>query len=299
MRRLLGAMTCTVALGCGQPALPVDEPGVVEVRTWLEGTSGKDGLLVVQTAFDPSGAVELPEPVVPGLTLQPVGDPVTERVGRREVVTQRYRFSGQGSHEIPALEARWQGGQEEPVTSSSTPLWVDLGVEPPRPGELADIQEPERVWTVPWGPVLAVGGVGGLMIAGLWLALRGARYKPVAQAPPEPPDLAALRRWDAIRVDASLSDEDKAKALSLLFREYTEAVLGFPATSWTTTEILQQLRQLAHLPQGNVPRAKRLLQATDRVKYADARVGNDLFEELDADLRAFVSSTRPQRWEGA
>ena len=54
---------------------------------------------------------------------------------------------------------------------------------------------------------------------------------------------------------------------------------------------------MQHLPEGNMARARRLLRATDRVKYAELRPGQDFFEDLEADLRAFVGSTRPRTWE--
>lgn len=293
MRALLAML---VLAGCGGGALSAADGGPIEVRTWLEGEPGANGgMLVVQTAFPAGADVQLPIPQVERLRLQPVDEPVVERIGRREVVTQQYRFTGpKGSYVVPALDAIWtpeDGG--EPVTASSSPLYVDLGVDPPRDGELADISDPGAVWTVPWGAVGAVGGVGGLLAAGLWLALRGVRHRPEVALPPEPPDVIAIRRWEAARQDPALDDEGKAVAISLIFREYAEEVLGFPASKWTTTEIVERLRGLVHLPEGNVPRARRLLRATDRVKYADAAATADLFEELDADLRAFIGSTRP------
>ena len=53
---------------------------------------------------------------------------------------------------------------------------------------------------------------------------------------------------------------------------------------------------MAHLPKGNVPRAKKLLRATDLVKYAEVSPESDFFDDMDADLRAFVGSTRPRSW---
>ncbi|HMV70485.1 MAG TPA: hypothetical protein PKA64_26830 [Myxococcota bacterium] len=126
---------------------------------------------------------------------------------------------------------------------------------------------------------------------------RPARPAPVIVAPPEAPHLAALRRWEAVRADPSLDDHARALALSEIFRDYVEATLSFAARALSTTEILRHLEQLTFLPRENLPRAKRLLRATDRVKYADDQPGTDLFEELDSDLRAFVESTRPKSWD--
>jgi hypothetical protein len=123
----------------------------------------------------------------------------------------------------------------------------------------------------------------------------------VEVAPAVPPDVACLRAWDAVRRDTTLSIDEKAAALSVLFRAYVEDVLGFEATARTTSEILEHLRGLTHLPEGNVTRAQRVLRATDRVKFAEHRPAEDWLAELDADLRAFVHSTRPSVWrdEGA
>src|SRR5690606_14113742 len=104
MRWLLLAL-----LACQAPAPVPVEAEPVEVRTWFEGRPGPGGgVLVVQTAFDRDGEVKLPSVAVAGLSVEPVDDPAAERIGDREVVTQRYRFSGpRGSYEIPAFEATW------------------------------------------------------------------------------------------------------------------------------------------------------------------------------------------------
>src|SRR5690606_19878631 len=94
----------------------------------------------------------------------------------------------------------------------------------------------------------------------------------------------------------ALSDLDRAHALSEITRTYIEAVLRFPATKWSTTETLAHLGRLTALPQGNVPRVRRLLRATDRVKYAGDTPEHALLEEWDADLRALIDATRPRSW---
>ncbi len=282
---------------CGSEALQADDSAVV-VRAFLDGAPGAaGGSLILQTEYDLAGEIEIPTPAVEGLEFLPVGDPVVEAMGEREVVSQKYAFSGsKGSYVIEAMTATWRGPEGD-VLGASSPLFVDLGVEPPgRDGEVFDIQNPSRVWVLPWGPVCAVGGVGLFMFGGIVLAFRKDWSRSSKQTPPEPPDLVAIRRWEAVRGDSARDDFQKAQALSRIFRDYAEAVLSFPASAWTTTEILARLRGMAHLVEGNVPRARRLLRATDRVKYAEQQPGRDFFEDLDADLRAFVGSTRPHAW---
>jgi hypothetical protein len=291
-----------LAIGC-VPDVPgtgigllSDQPVTVEL--FLEGEpKAGGGSLVVQASFDPDGQLAPPQPVAEGLSFEPDGPPASERVGGHQVVRQRYVYRGsKGSYEIPPLIATWSGPDGEEVQAETRAVWVDLGVEPPEVGELADIVEPSPVWTVPWGPILAVTGAGLLFVGGLVFAFARPRSADQGPVRREPPDVRVLHAWEAVRKDAALDDEAKAEALSRLFREYTEEVLAFHATAWTTTEIVRKLQSMAQLPEGNVPRAKRLLRATDRIKFADAKAGADLFEELDSDLRAFVGSTRPAAW---
>ena len=281
-------------LGCAVPVAPPSPQ--VDVRVWLDGApKAGGGAVVVQTLFDPAGELIPPAPVATGLTFTADGPPAVERAGGRQVIRQRYVFKGEpGFYELPPLVATWSGPDGE-QQAETVPLWIDLGVTAPDVGALDDIVEPEPVWTIPWTPILVAGGALGLFIGGLGFAF-GRPRAPAPAAARLSPDVRVLRAWDAIRADAALSDHEKAEAPSRLYREYVEEVLGFPATAWTTTEIVAKLAAMGQLPEGNVPRAKRLLRATDRVKFAEAHAGADLFEELDSDLRAFVASTRPAAW---
>ena len=287
---LLMVMACA-------PELVAEDAGVVKVRSWLDDVGKSGGALVIQTEFDPQGEVDLPTPSVEGLTFETIGEPVLERIGVHEVWTQRYRFRGdKGSYEIGQLEAVWHGS-DEVLHAQSSPLFVDLSTDAPREGEIAGIVEPARLFEIPWAVIGAIGGAIALLIGGTLLAFRKPKEVVLASVRAEAPDILAIRHWEAVRRDDALTDHDKALNLSRIFREYADAVLGFPASAWTTTETVNHLRGLSHLPEGNVPRARRLLRATDKVKFAEVKPGEDFFEDLDADLRAFVGSTRPHRWD--
>lgn len=275
-----------LVLACSAP--PPEVPDLA-VSTAAKDVSASGGTLTVTTVYT-GESVELPDaPTVDGLTFALREDPRQETLGARTVVTQVWRFSGKkGSYEIPSLAVT--AGEQ---TAESAPLWVDLGVETPHAGELLDIQEPDAVWTVPWTPILC--GVGGFVVLSgmLGLAFSWAIRPRETVEVVLPPDVRWLRAWHDVREDPMLTDEDRARELSRIFREYTEEVLGFPAVSWTTSEILEKLESLVHLPSGNVPRAKRLLRATDLVKYAEVKPGEDFFQDLDGDLRSFIAATRP------
>lgn len=281
-------------LACGGPGGPdatVREAIVgVQVDTRTLG-EGKALQLEVQVAA-PTGAswtIDVPTPA--GVTLAEPTERV-ERAGNVTVTTRRYGVTATApSFVFEGVCAQPEGSPP----SCANPLYVDLGAPPDR-SAMIDIVEPPRLWPLP--PWWAIAGLAAAGV-GVTLAIRWWRRRPIAVVlppPPEPPHLAAIRRWEAVRADASLTDHDKALALSEIFRAYAEAVLAFPARSWTTSQILERLEGLELLARENLPRARKLLRATDRVKYAEARPGVDFFEELDADLRAFIDSTRPHTW---
>jgi hypothetical protein len=282
-----------VLLGCGADVAPPVDDGPVAVRVALDGPVEKGkGALIVTAWYPDDGSLDLPPPDVEGLTFTPDGPPRTERVGDRSAVTQRYVFRGPtGSYELPPIVATWTGADGTKSEAASDSVFFDLDAAPPVTGELADIVDPPVLVRIPWIPMLSIAALAGIGVALL------ARRRRAARAPepvrPVPPDVACLRAWDAVRHDPRLTIDDKARELSVLFRAYVEDVLGFEATARTTSEILAHLRSLAHLPEGNVTRAQRILRATDRVKFAEDRPAEDWLAELDADLRAFVQSTRP------
>ncbi|HHO52195.1 MAG TPA: hypothetical protein ENK18_15295, partial [Deltaproteobacteria bacterium] len=132
--------------GCGPPGVvaPDLEEPPIEVRVFLDGPiRAGGGNLIVQTEFDVGGGVELPEPVAGGLEFVADGRPITERIGARDVVTQRYVFrGGPGHYEVPPLLATWTDDEGTSVEAQSTPLFLDIEVDPVQVGELIDIVEP-------------------------------------------------------------------------------------------------------------------------------------------------------------
>lgn len=285
-------------LACAGPgaALQVADAPPVEVRSTLDGeVKGSGGAIVVQLEQDAAVNATIAVPEVYGLTFTPEV-PRVEHLGDRVVTTTRYAFAGKpGHYEIPGFVAAGDG-PAGPVRAESGALFVDISVKPVAVGKMVGIDEPAAIRRVPGWLKIGLLGTASLLVGGVWLAFRGFTRRTPPPVPEEPPDVLALRAWAAVRRDASLSDDERALALSRIFRDYTEVVLHFPAAKYSTTEILEHLTQLPHLEEGNLPRAKRLLRATDRVKYAGDQPKEELFDELDADLRAFVASTRPYTW---
>ena len=186
------ALLATVLLACATPEAPV-EGATVAVHSWLEAASDGGGVLVVQTRFDPTGEVDLPIPEVEGLAFEPRGEPVLERLGDLDVWTQRYDYrGGKGMYRVPALEADWRRDAEQ-LQAQSDPLYIDIGVEPPREDEPADIVDPSRILQIPWALIAAGGGGLLVLLAGAAVAFGRGSTREAAVEVQEAPDVLAIR----------------------------------------------------------------------------------------------------------
>lgn len=259
-------MTWLLLLACrSEPTpLPPAAPVWVESRKVDEGKPAR--------IHAPAGTTM---PTVEGLTLtqESVGDDgsaVWDAVGAK------------GSYVIDV-----PGPDQKPV-----PIYVDIGVEGPTGGEMADLAapapRPPPIWPYVLGGLVGLGTVVAAGIAA-WK-----KWRPLPPpAPPEPPDVLALRAWLALRARTDLDAAQLALELSSVYRRYLDATRVWPATSRTTREILDNLA--GELSAAELDCARRLLSAMDLVKFAE-RDGNSarasLFEQLDADFRRLVSPVR-------
>ena len=110
--------------------------------------------------------------------------------------------------------------------------------------------------------------------------------KPAPPPPVVPADQEALAAWAAVLAEATLDDHERALALSQIFRRYLERVFSLPASAFTSAEVLALLQ--AELSDIHLGKSKRLLSATDRIKYARRGGGSALFRSLDEDFRERV-----------
>ncbi len=211
-------------------------------------------------------------PTVEGLTITQVstgddGSAVWDAVGQK------------GSYVIDV-----PGSDQKPV-----PIYVDIGVDGPTGGKMADLAAPTPRPPPIWPYVLGgVVGAGALVAAGIaaWK-----RWRPLPPpVPPEAPDILALRAWNALRARTDLEPAELALELSMVYRRYLDATRVWPATSRTTREILDNLS--GELTAGELDCARRLLSAMDLVKFAEREARASLFDQLDADFRRLVAPVR-------
>ena len=193
----------------------------------------------------------------------------------------------------PAGEAVWTvSGPDGSYIITVTPaggapirVFLDIGVDGPKAGELQDLASvppaPPPLW--PW--VVAGGLAGVLAVGGGWWAYQ--RLRPPPPPPvPDPPHVVAQRAWAALRARTDLPPEAVARQMSEIFRGWVDAAWGFPATRRTTREILDNLA--GSFTAIELDAARRLLGATDLVKFAERTEHADLFERLDRDFHLLV-----------
>jgi len=165
--------------------------------------------------------------------------------------------------------------------------YVDFGVQGPSSDlePLASLAAPPERSLWPWWLGLAATGfVAGGVLTGVLIWRNRARSEPLV--PDVPPDVEALKAW--AEADALQDDHAKALALSAIFRRYVERVSGRPASAMTSFEVLEGLDQ-----RFDRDMSKRLLQATDQIKFAREAGSAELFAELGEGLRSIIIATRP------
>lgn len=135
----------------------------------------------------------------------------------------------------------------------------------------------------------------------VWLALLTAviiwwrlSRRPKPLPPPVPPAQIALRDMDILsQSDAwKLPDVDAcAVQLSLILRTYIEKRFDIQAPDQTTEEFLEMAEARAPWPENNQAGLKKFFAVTDQIKYAAARPGSEVLEDLLRAAREFVNST--------
>lgn len=274
----------------------------------LHAAHAEDTPLTIDAIVDGKGTdltlrVQLNGPTSHPFALQPlsfdqveVGEATQrdETIGASLVRTVEVKLTAQpGRHVLDHVCVAFEDGSGSPVCAQ--PVYVDVGSKPDRTA-MKDIVEPGSLSRVPTTLLLVAAAVFLTVLALLYGGRALWRRRPaprVVEVASEPAHVIAWRSWEAVRDDRSLSDFDRAFALSEIFRTYTEAALGFPARAFSTSETLDHLESLTALPRTNLPRAKRLLRATDRVKYAEVPPDERFFAELEDDLRGFIDATKP------
>jgi hypothetical protein len=283
-------MTLLLALACA-PELREEADEPVRLEAWVEEKKVAAGEPIVlhvrlqtQAGWTAEPELGLPSELGAELVASAPGD-------------WTFELSGDpGSYLIPPTVVTVAGPQGQQEQLQTTPIYVDLGVQGPsselQPMEaLLEAPEEERntalILALVGGALLLLAGLAALVLAPL---LR--RGVPQRQPAPRHAEIA-LAEWAAV-LDQELDPAECAMKLSRILRRYIQDSTGAPALSATTVELLADLALVPRWrPQ--LEALRRVLQSTDRIKYAGAAASEGLFDQLDQDFRALVVGTRPWR----
>ena len=215
---------------------------------------------------------------------------VVEGIPEGEQAVFRYSLSGtEGSYVLEPQAFVFSGPEGQEVERETPRLFVDIGAGAPS-STLEGLFELPPAPESPW-PKRIVGALLGLLVFALAVFLW--RRRSGKEVPPVPlvrADIEALEAWSSVYGQPGLDDHARALLLSQIYRRYLERVFVLPASAFTTAEVLRSVKGELHEDQWG--QSRRLLTATDRIKYARRGGGKALFEALDQDFRELIATTR-------
>jgi hypothetical protein len=292
--RALLLVSLALLVACGDDLLPPLARPDVDVRMELDARkvdAGEPVWATVQLVQGEGIELRVSEPAAVGLEAQ-LEEDRTEPFDGYSLTTRRYALRGEPGSYVVVLDgvvALHPDGHEEQI--EVPPVFVDVGVNGPS-AELEGLVMPAPPEPPVWPWVLAAGVLIGLGIAGgIWMWRR--RKRAIQRVQAQPPHVLALHAWQVVMADRSLNDHARALQLSEVFRRYLEAVHPISATALTTREICAAIYAQGLVPGALLDRARRILMATDLLKFARRGGGVEFFHELDGDFQAYVQATRP------
>lgn len=260
--RIVLACILLFAVACGAGGPPTEAPhGPV---AWVESSHVAEGEAV--RVHLPAGVpLSVPEPLR------------AERVSEGDDGSAIWEVRGEAGSYVLDVAI--------PGASSPVSMYVDIGVSGPTAGTLEDALPPMAAPPSRWPWVLAASACLLAAAAVAWRVF-GTLRPPAAPPEPEPADVVARRAWALLRARADLEPEALAAGLSDVYRRYLDATHTWPATARTTREILDNLA--GELPVAQLERARRLLGATDLVKFSEHGARAAVLDALDDDFAALV-----------
>lgn len=281
---------------CGGDLLPPLARPDADVRLELAArkVQADEALIATVTVIKGDGVeLELGQPGAEGLETA-VREKRGEPFEGYHLSTITYELSGEpGSYvvSLPPPHVVHPDGREEDLEVPA--VFADIGVDGPS-SQLEGLLVPEPPEPARWPWVLLVAAVSAAIGGGAvsWWRSRKRATRTVSS---EPPDVLAHYAWRAVMADKKLDDHARALQLSEVFRRYLEAVHPMPATALTSREITDIIYRDGLVPGGLLDRARRILMATDLLKFARRGGGIEFFHELDRDFRAYLEATRPRQ----
>jgi hypothetical protein len=205
-----------------------------------------------------------------------------------------------GALKIPPIEVRYRdkAGLEGEKTVATPSFEVEVEPVPSAEEETADLRDIHDPLAVPFPTAWVVAGaliaLAALAFAWYWWKSRHVP-PPLPEAPPEAPDVIALRELDAL-LGQGLAESGQVKELyggvSDILRRYIERRFGLHAPERTTEEFLTELRRTLGFDPAHRALLRDFMEHTDLVKFAEVRPGPVQVGQTIAACRRFIVETK-------
>lgn len=295
-------MMWLMALACGGgQALDALAPAQAEVRVEAELSKVASGepIVVEVEAWGAEGwSVQAGIPYADGLEVELLETEGPSVVDERSVQVWRYTLTGpDGSYVVGVTEGQATGPGDQSRTFEPQPIFVDIGVDGPVGGEMDGFADAPPPAKPPYGWMAAAAAAVLALLALIYAARRWFGRKEERLPPPTPAHIVAQGAWAEARSTLT-DDHELALRLSMVLREYIESTSSIPATAATTLEISDGLRRSTFagrlMSDDDRVHIERILDATDRLKFAREGGGDDFFAELDKHFETVINRTRPR-----
>lgn len=294
-------------MACGSAPQDVTSeapPPPVELRTAIDKTEATTGdILLYEVVVERAAEIDVdlgePGAAIGGFRIVDMGRDAPAHKGQRVIERRWYKLRADlvGSYIVPPVTAGFSTGAEANGTSQqllSSPIYVEVTSVLGQEGNATDIRDIKPLEAIPrtrWGVWLMSGAVP---VVGAVAFLFWRRRRGKLELPPLPAHEIAYQALNSLR-ELDLAEGATARRycflLSEILRAYVEARFGLNATDLTTPEILARVDELRRVAGDDKERLRRVLDATDRVKFADERSSVGVLSTAYEDALTFVEHT--------
>jgi hypothetical protein len=203
-------------------------------------------------------------------------DPLAPGVQQVVLEMGRYRNAGEP----------WRALAFRPFTVTVTPHVHD--------GDLNNLREQTPIEELPPGPrtvswaILALAGLGALVLVAAWLVLHRRAQGPRQLKAPVETALYELKRLKALELPHKGKAEDFHTLLANVVRRFLEKQYDLPARRMTTPEFSHRLEKVATLPADQKEFVLRFLERCDLAKFAGKSTPLEDCAELERQAWEFV-----------
>jgi len=289
----------------GTDVLPELAPPQAEMRVEVVESKVKSGqpvVIDVEAWAGPDWDVQAGVPFGEGLEVELLSEEGPSIVDERSVQVWRYSLSGpDGSYVVGTTEGHATGPGDQTRTFEPEPIFVDIGVPGPTGGPMDGFVAAPPPEPPPYRWI--AGAIAGvlLLLGVVWALMRWLSRRKAAPPPPIPAHIVAQGAWADARSTIT-DDHELALRLSMILRNYIEARTSIRATAATTMEIIDFLGRRGFdgvaIDDDLRTHVDRILDATDRLKFAREGGGEAFFDELDHHFGSVINQTRPRPAQG-